>query len=1070
MNKKRFIMAILLVSIVCFASSAVFAEDASDMQDNNILAVDETPTASHHTISPGATSDDIQNTINGMKDGDVLDFKNGTYSDICIYVNKSITINGNGAKLVGYDNPSINNTPSIITNTSAKGGYGISNLATLYVVRANNVTINGLNIVGGANSSSGYSNTLVFASYANNLTFINNELDGSSWGLYLQYSHDGKITDNLIQNQAVTGLINFGSARTLIERNKVVNAKNHGIDVRHGTGPNVQVLNNTVIGSQEGIYLMHSAGHTAAFNKLINCSISSVSCCGSSNIEIYNNTFQKSRIGILFNSGYRNITVGPNTYNLNNLPYPPTFVYYIAEAQSDYNGAEAMMGTHSDSSSYSPAYKAYKEIPTPKDINIDYTKILSETGTTYNVPEDMTSADIQKMMEGMKDGDTLKFAKNAVYNNISIYTDKNIKIIGNGATLVGYDNLNLTNVPSKITATTAEGGYGISNPAVLYSVNNSGVVISDLNIVSKYPGYKPLATVPGTSVAYKTAGIRTQNSKNITITGCTVDGASWGIYLEYSGVAIVTNNEIKNQFTTGILNFGTPESIIAGNIIINVANHGIDVRHGTGPRVTVFNNTIDGAREGIYLMHSQGHNVYNNTVLGCSISGITAYGSGNENIFNNTIEGSRIGILLGGGYYNVTIGMNSYNLDWLPFPPTFVTYLAKAENKYYQNAEGTYTTLYDTIISADDAKTGKNATVEVKLTNVKGKGIANQNVSVVINNVTYQKTTDENGVAKVNAILDYGVYDVVMNYAGEGTYVKTTAKFKLTVGENIATTLSISEVTGNCTITGVLKDAEGKVMADAEITAKVGDSNVTTKTDDKGVFTIQAEDNTVVTLKYAGSEPWLASETSITLENINPVRKDTSIIAKDYNTKAIDYYAGERGGYFEVTLTDGSKPIANKAVKIGFNGKVYNTTTDENGLARLQINLGNAGTYTFAVAFLGDDDYKGAFVVQKITVTKKTTSISASAKSYKASAKTKSYTVTLKTEKGSSIDGKTYLRNGKTIKLTVNGKTYTAKTNAKGQATFKLDITKKGTYTANINFAGDNGYQASKASAKITIN
>ena len=157
-------------------------------------------------------------------------------------------------------------------------------------------------------------------------------------------------------------------------------------------------------------------------------------------------------------------------------------------------------------------------------------------------------------------------------------------------------------------------------------------------------------------------------------------------------------------------------------------------------------------------------------------------------------------------------------------------------------------------------------------------------------------------------------------------------------------------------------------------------------------------------------------------------------------------------------------------MKIGFNGKVYNTTTDEKGLARLQINLGNAGTYTFAVAFLGDDDYKGAFVVQKITVTKKTTSITAAAKSYKASAKTKSYTVTLKTEKGSSIDGKTYLRNGKTVKLTVNGKTYTAKTNAKGQATFKLDITKKGTYTANINFAGDNGYQASKASAKITIN
>lgn len=441
------------INIYCiFASSAVFAEDASDVQDNNILASEngDVLTSSNYTISAGSTIDQIQNTINSMSEGDVLNFESGTYSDICIYVNKSITINGNGATLIGYDTPSKDNTPSIITNTTANGGYGITNLATLYVIQANNVAINGLNIVGGANSAATYSNALVFVTSANNLTFINNSLDGSSWGLYLQNSHDGIITDNLIQNQAVTGILNFGSARTQIERNKIVNAKNHGIDVRHGTGPNVQVINNTIIGSQEGIYLMHSQGHTAAENTIINCSISSISCCGSSNINLYNNTLQKSRIGILLNSGYSNIYVGTNTFKLDNLPYPPTFVYYIAEAQSDYQSATAIMGTHSDSSSYTPTYQEYTEIETPKEISIDYTTILSETGTTYIVPEGTSSSDIQKMISSMVDGDTLKFEKNAVYTNISIYVDKNIKIIGNGATLYGYDNVNLTNVPEKL--------------------------------------------------------------------------------------------------------------------------------------------------------------------------------------------------------------------------------------------------------------------------------------------------------------------------------------------------------------------------------------------------------------------------------------------------------------------------------------------------------------------------------------------------------------------------------------------------------------------------------------------
>lgn len=76
--------------------------------------------------------------------------------------------------------------------------------------------------------------------------------------------------------------------------------------------------------------------------------------------------------------------------------------------------------------------------------------------------------------------------------------------------------------------------------------------------------------------------------------------------------------------------------------------------------------------------------------------------------------------------------------------------------------------------------------------------------------------------------------------------------------------------------------------------------------------------------------------------------------------------------------------------------------------------------------------------------------------------------MTLKTVKN-PYDGKTYLYKGKKITLTVNGKTYTAKTDAKGVAKFSLKITKKGKYTAKIEFTGDNTYKASNKSVKITI-
>ena len=60
--------------------------------------------------------------------------------------------------------------------------------------------------------------------------------------------------------------------------------------------------------------------------------------------------------------------------------------------------------------------------------------------------------DIQKMIDSMKDGDTLSFEKNGIYENICIYVDKNIKILGNNATLIGYETkgVNNSNIPLKV--------------------------------------------------------------------------------------------------------------------------------------------------------------------------------------------------------------------------------------------------------------------------------------------------------------------------------------------------------------------------------------------------------------------------------------------------------------------------------------------------------------------------------------------------------------------------------------------------------------------------------------------
>ncbi len=198
------------------------------------------------------------------------------------------------------------------------------------------------------------------------------------------------------------------------------------------------------------------------------------------------------------------------------------------------------------------------------------------------------------------------------------------------------------------------------------------------------------------------------------------------------------------------------------------------------------------------------------------------------------------------------------------------------------------------------------------------------------------------------------------------------------------------------------------------------------------------------------------------IANIN--RLATTIEYKDMTTKAVNVDVDNRTGeYFKFTLKDASgKPIANRTVQIGFNGKVYDRKTDDNGQAKLQINLKAAGTYTFAVAFLGDDAFNGSFVVAKITVKKQTAKLTTSDASYKASAKTKTLKATFKSAKGNPIAGKK-------VTFTVNGKKYTATTDSKGVAKVKVSLSKKGTYNFTVKYAGDNTYAAVTAKGKLTI-
>ena len=354
-------------------------------------------------------------------------------------------------------------------------------------------------------------------------------------------------------------------------------------------------------------------------------------------------------------------------------------------------------------------------------------------------------------------------------------------------------------------------------------------------------------------------------------------------------------------------------------------------------------------------------------------------------------------------------------------------------------------------VSFDKLATGFSA----QFTNYIGEAISGANVTFIIDGQTYNATTDENGVAIVDLALTRGVYPVNIEFkAIEGEYDANTSEATITVIDG--TVIDIVSVSGDCVITGSLKDIFGAPIANAVVSYVIDGVETNTTTDANGIFNVQAKNNCNVSMFFKGDALSTPANKTITLSNIAPVAKDVVIEVKNANYVAVDTGAKEKGKMYYFTLkdTDGNN-LTNKTVKVSFDGKVYTVTTNASGQAGIRISAAAAKTYNLNVFFMGDDDYKGATALAKINVAKKKTTIMPKKTTFvfKAAAKSKLVTATLRTTNK-------YLKAGKKVTITINGKTYTAKTLSNGAIKLNINgLTKKGKYSAKIRFAGDSTYK-----------
>ncbi len=158
---------------------------------------------------------------------------------------------------------------------------------------------------------------------------------------------------------------------------------------------------------------------------------------------------------------------------------------------------------------------------------------------------------------------------------------------------------------------------------------------------------------------------------------------------------------------------------------------------------------------------------------------------------------------------------------------------------------------------------------------------------------------------------------------------------------------------------------------------------------------------------------------------------------------------------FKITLKDSNgKSLVNKTVTFKINSKTYKATTGSNGAAYVTANALKKGQYTATAKFNGDSEFIKSSFSGKINVY---SSISNRMNMVKTYGVEKYYTVTFWKDTSKLANTK--------VKVTLNGKTYTVKTDSKGKANISTKLV-PGKYTLKLY----NPYSKETTSNTITVN
>ena len=318
----------------------------------------------------------------------------------------------------------------------------------------------------------------------------------------------------------------------------------------------------------------------------------------------------------------------------------------------------------------------------------------------------------------------------------------------------------------------------------------------------------------------------------------------------------------------------------------------------------------------------------------------------------------------------------------------------------------------------------------VNVTDSKGTPLSNKSVIIVINKVTYTRTTDKNGTASIGLNLHSGTYNATV------TVDNKTVNSVVNVLTTVNSTDVVKMYKNDTQYYATFVDSEGKYLADGTIvTFNINGVMYERKVSgDKG----QAKLN----INLPAGKYVITAMNPKTGENESNNVTVLSNIVENYD---LTKYYKNASQYSLRLLDDKGNPVgAGVSVKFNINGVFYTRTSDANGYVKMNINL-PPGTYTVTA------EYNGLKASNKIKVLSVLETMDLSMK-YGDGSKFEA----------KILDGQGRPYASQTVKFNINGVFYTKTTESDGIARLNINLL-AGEYIITSSYNGLN------AANKVTI-